>query len=157
MDPYRIRATPERFKRLSEGRRRRLRVVRGHMLYGIHQLLPQGATYLTMLRDPVARLLSSYCFMLRRALQPMHRKFKREHLGVEDYIRLIPHRQNLQCRLSAAIGNGEACDERARDTADENFTRLLRVVGLCGRFKGSLMLMAKTFGCEVRFIRIKKF
>ena len=53
----------------------------------------------------------------------MHRKFKREHLGVEDYIRLIPHRQNLQCRLIAGIGNGEGCDERALDTAAETLTR----------------------------------
>ena len=44
MDPYRIRATPERLKRLPEGRRRRLRVVRGHMFYGVHECLPQGAT-----------------------------------------------------------------------------------------------------------------
>ena len=41
----------------------------------------------------------------------------------EDYIRLIPHRQNLQCRLIAGIGNGEGCDERALDTAAETLTR----------------------------------
>src|SRR5919108_6323105 len=97
MDPYRIRATAERFKRLPETRRRRLRVVRGHMLYGIHEFLPQGATYITMLRDPVARVLSSYYFILRRPLHPLHRKMKKERLSVEDYLRLTPHRQNFQC------------------------------------------------------------
>ena len=100
MDPYRIRATAERLKRLPEGRRRRLLVVRGHLFYGIHEFLPQGATYITMLREPVVRLLSSYYFILRRPLHPMHRKLKKERLGVEDYIRLTPHRQNLQCDSS---------------------------------------------------------
>src|SRR5678815_1148823 len=50
MDPYRIRATPERLRKLSEGRRRRLRMVRGHLYHGIHEFLPQGGTYFTMLR-----------------------------------------------------------------------------------------------------------
>src|SRR5438874_8514629 len=54
IDPYGIRATTERFKTFSEQRRRRLRVVRGHAVYGIHEFLPQGATYITMLREPVA-------------------------------------------------------------------------------------------------------
>jgi hypothetical protein len=67
--------------------------------------------------------------------------------GLEDFIRLRPHRQNLQCRLIAGVGNGEVCDERALDTAAEPLTRSLSWVGLCGRFKESLMLMAKTFGC----------
>ncbi len=60
MDPYRIRATPERLKQLPEARRRRLRMVRGHFYYGVHEYLPQGSTYITMLREPVARFLSSY-------------------------------------------------------------------------------------------------
>src|SRR5207245_9220276 len=63
MDPYRIRATPERLKRLPERRRRRLQVVRGHMFYGLHESLPQGASYFTMLGDPVARALSTYYFI----------------------------------------------------------------------------------------------
>ena len=44
IDPYLITATAERLKRLPEQRRRRLRVVRGHLLHGIHEFLPQGAT-----------------------------------------------------------------------------------------------------------------
>ncbi|HCX31104.1 MAG TPA: hypothetical protein DHU55_15260 [Blastocatellia bacterium] len=156
MDPYRIRATAERFKRLSEQRRRRLRVVRGHLFYGIHEFLPQGATYITMLRDPVTRFLSSYYFILRRPLHPMHRKLKKERLGVEEFIRLTPHRQNLQCRFIAGFENGEICDEQVLDVAKENLTRSFSVIGLCERFEESLMLMAITFGWEVPFYENRK-
>src|SRR6059058_5429994 len=103
MDPYRIRATPERLKRLPERRRRRLRMVRGHMLYGIHEFLPQGATYFTMLRDPVARALSTYYFILRRPLNPLHRKVKGGGLTIEDCIQQFPERHNLQCRFIAGV------------------------------------------------------
>ncbi len=60
VDPHRIRPTINHFYALPEERRRRLQVVRGHPPYGVHELLPQGAIYTTSLRDPVARLVSSY-------------------------------------------------------------------------------------------------
>jgi Galactose-3-O-sulfotransferase len=156
IDPFRIRATAERLKQLPERRRRHLRVVRGHLFYGIHKFLPQGATYITMLRDPVPRLLSTYYFILRRPLHPMHRKLQKERVGVEDFIRLTPHRQNLQCRFIAGIGNGEVCDERVLDIAKENLARSFSVIGLCERFEESLMLMAKRFGWEVPFYKNRK-
>ena len=151
MDPYRIRATAERFKRLPEARRRRLRVVRGHMLYGIHEFLPQGATYITMLRDPVARVLSAYYFVLRRPLNPLHRKLKRERLGVEDCLRLFPQRNNLQCRFIAGVEDTAIDDERLLDIAKENLTKSFSVVGICERFEESLILIAETFGWDIPF------
>src|SRR5262245_11663212 len=149
MDPHRIRATAERFKRLSEARRRRLQVVRGHLFYGIHEFLPQGATYITLLRDPVARLLSSYYFVLRRPLNPLHRKLKKEGLSVEDCIRLFPERNNTQCRFIAGVKDPAISDERLLETAKENLTKSFSVVGLCERFEESLVLISKTFGWQI--------
>ena len=149
MDPHRIRATAERFKRLPEARRRHLQVVRGHLFYGIHEFLPQGATYITMLREPVARLLSAYYFVLRRPLNPLHRKLKRERLGVEDCIRLFPERNNTQCRFIAGVEDTAINDERLLAIAKENLTKSFSVVGISERFEESLMLMAKTFDWEI--------
>ena len=149
MDPHRIRATAERFKRLPEARRRRLQVVRGHLFYGIHEFLPQGATYITMLREPVARLLSSYYFVLRRPLNPLHRKLKKERLGVEDCIRLFPDRNNTQCRFISGVKDTAIADERLLDMAKENLTKSFSVVGICERFEESLILISKTFGWAI--------
>ncbi len=149
MDPHRIRATAERFTRLPEARRRRLQVVRGHLFYGIHEFLPQGATYITMLREPVARLLSSYYFALRRPLNPLHRKLKRERLGVEDCIRLFPDRNNTQCRFIAGVKNTAIGDERLLDMAKENLTKSFSVVGISERFDESLILISQTFGWTI--------
>ena len=153
IDPYRIRATPERLERLPEERRRRLRMVRGHMLYGVHKWLPQPTTYFTMLRDPVARVLSAYHFVLRRPLNPLHRKVKRERLGVEDYVRLFPERHNLQCRLIAGFRDTPIADERLLHTAKENLTKSFSVVGISEQFEESLILMATTFGWQIPFYK----
>ena len=149
MDPYRIRATPERLKRLPERRRRRLRMVRGHMFYGVHECLPQGATYITMLRDPVPRALSAYYFILRRPLNPLHRKVKRDRLGVEDCLRLFPQRHNLQCRLISGLKDIATDDERLLGIAKENLVKSFSVVGISERFDESLMLIATTFDWEI--------
>jgi hypothetical protein len=151
IDPHRIRATAKRLKRLPEERRRRLRVVRGHVLYGIHKFLPQGATYITLLRDPVARVLSAYYFVLRRPLNPLHRKLKTERLRIEDCLRLFPDRQNLQCRFIAGIEDAAINDERLLDIAKENLTKSFSVVGISERFEESLMLMATTFAWQIPF------
>ena len=156
MDPYRIRATVDRLKTLSEERRRRLKVVRGHLYYGVHEFLPQGATYITMLREPVARFLSSFYFIQRRPLHPMHRKVKTERVGVEDFIRLTPHRQNLQCGLIAGLRTDGKCDDRILDKAKENLAKSFSVVGICERFEESLVLIAKTFDWEIPFYENRK-
>ncbi len=156
MDPYRIRATPERLKQLPETRRRRLRMVRGHFYYGVHEHLPQGATYITMLREPVARFLSAYYFLQRRPLHPMHRKVKSERIGVEDFIRLTPQRQNLQCSLIAGIKSTGKCEQSTLEIAKENLAKSFSVVGISERFEESLMLIAKTFDWEIPFYENRK-
>ena len=128
--------------------------VRGHLLYGIHEFLPQGATYITMLRDPVARVLSTYAFILRRPLHPRHRKLKTGRLSVEDLIRITPHRQNLRCRFISGIGTSGTCDETVLEMAKENLKHAFRVVGLCERFQESLCLMMGRSDGKFLFMRI---
>jgi hypothetical protein len=156
VDPHRIRATIGHLHTLPESRRRRLQVVRGHLTYGVHEYLPQGATYITMLRDPVTRLLSSYYFIQRRPLHPLHRKINRGHLGPEELIRLTPEKQNLQCRFISGIGKSGSCNARALEIAKENLKRSFRVVGLSERFHESLLLIIAAFGWKVPFYQDRK-
>lgn len=156
MDPYRIRATAERLATLPESRRSKLQVVRGHLYYGVHEFLPQGATYITMLREPVARFLSSYYFVQRRPLHPMHRKVTTERVGVEDFIRLTPHKQNFQCKLIAGVKGNESCDQAMLNRAKEHLARSFSVVGICERFEESLVVLARTFNWEIPYYENRK-
>jgi hypothetical protein len=156
IDPHRIRATAARFKTLSQGRRRRFRVIRGHSPYGIHEYLPQGAIYMTMLREPVARLLSSYYFILRWPLHPLHRKFKRERLTVDHLVQFQPHRHNLQCRFISGLGNTGTCDRGTLELAKENLARSFRIIGLAERFEESLLLMTAILDWRVQFYESHK-
>ena len=48
--------------------RARFRLVMGHFQYGIHEFLPQEYTYVTIVRDPVERVISHYNYL--RQTQP---------------------------------------------------------------------------------------
>ncbi|MBA3832256.1 MAG: sulfotransferase family 2 domain-containing protein [Chthoniobacterales bacterium] len=156
IDPFRIRATTGRLKTLSEERRRRLRVVRGHMSYGIHECLPQGGAYITMLRDPVARILSSYYFILRRPLHPLYRKLRAKGVGLEDYLEITAQRRNLQTKLVAGAPSVGPCDEHVLETAKQNLTTSFRVVGLSERFQESLLLIGALFGWDIPYYENRK-
>lgn len=151
INPYRIKASLERLKQLPEKRRRRLRVVRGHLPYGIHKSLPQEVAYVTLLREPAARVLSAYHFVLRRPLHPLHRRLTRERLEVDDCLRLFPQFRNLQCRAISGLGDAAPCDERLLDVAKANLTKSFGVVGFCERFEESLILISSTFGWKLSF------
>lgn len=151
VDPYQIRATVARLATLSEERRSRLRVVRGHLLYGVHECLPQGGSYITMLRDPVKRVLSSYQFILRRPLHPLHRKLKATGNSFEAFLEFTANRQNLQTKMLAGVPHAAPCDEETLAAAKEHATKSFRVVGISERFHDSLLLIAALFGWEVPY------
>src|SRR5438552_56568 len=45
--------------------RARARLVWGHMPYGVHAYVPRTCEYVTVLREPVARAVSTYKYILR--------------------------------------------------------------------------------------------
>jgi hypothetical protein len=42
----------------------KVRVIQGHIPFGVHELLRRESTYVTLLRDPVERIVSLYRFIL---------------------------------------------------------------------------------------------
>lgn len=69
--------------------RRELKVVIGHFPYGIHHYLPQETIYVTIVREPAARLLSHYTYL--RHTQPELLKEGNRTLTLEELLKKKPH------------------------------------------------------------------
>jgi Galactose-3-O-sulfotransferase len=131
-----------------------LKALQGHMPFGVHALLNTPATYITMLRDPIDRVISEYYFRLHHP-----RRHPREHrevktLGLEEYIRTTP-RHNVQTKLAAGCRNGYdflegECTADTLALAKHNLSRHFSLVGLTERFDESLALAKVMFGWEIR-------
>jgi hypothetical protein len=104
----------------------------GHFPFGIHHRLTRPCLYVTLLRDPVARLLSNVRFGLDRG------RWTRD-TPVDSLIeqgRLI---DNLQTRQIAGIGDRAApCTAATLTTALENLRSHYAVVGITERFDDAL-------------------
>ena len=79
---------------------------------------------------------------------------KGEQLGVEDFLRLTSHRQNLQCGMIAGV-RADKCAESTLELAKQNL-KSFSVVGICERFEESLVLTALTFDWEIPFYENRK-
>src|SRR5262249_32600052 len=135
-------------RKLPKRRLARTRMFKGHMLFGLHEVLPQPATYITVLRDPVERALSAYYYMRTYKLHPFSWKLRKEKWSLEEYVERTP-RDNVQCKIMAGADYHGPSTQEIFETAKQHMNRYFSVVGLSERFEESLALMKLRFGWQL--------
>jgi len=130
------------FPPLSPEQYARLRVVQGHVMYGLHEQLPRPVRYITVLRHPVERTLSAYYYVRRRPKDPLHALAHR--LSPDEFsAEAGPHALNYQTRFLS----GQPADLSAATlplalrNLDEHIA-----FGLDSRFDESLLLFRRLLG-----------
>jgi Galactose-3-O-sulfotransferase len=149
IDPVFFRFSWAHLQRLSKERLSRMRMFKGHMVFGLHAILPQPATYITVLREPVDRVISAFYFMRTYKLHPLYWKLKFENWSLEDFVRRAP-RDNVQCKIIAGAEFEKPCTAEICERAKENLVQYFSVVGLFERFEESLALMKLRFGWKLQ-------
>lgn len=132
-------------------KRKQVRLIQGHCGFGFHELLDTPIDYVTVLRDPLERVTSSYYQLKRKGDLP-------DGLEMEDWIRGgVSYTQgfwidNGQVRaLAGSQGNslavpfGEVTAEHLA-LAKQRIDKYFLVAGLTERFDETLLLMKKLLG-----------
>lgn len=169
----RIEWSIDHFRKLSQRRREALQVVKGHMSFGLHQYLPQLSTYITFLRDPVERCISSYYYSKGNPFNPFYKRIDRESLNLPAFLEIAPWNNNLQCKTIAGIDRSEYrpvelfrrmtqlgtgtvdpsldrwSNEAILERAKENLTRYFGFVGITEKFSQSLIALKYLFGWKL--------
>src|SRR5258707_5872138 len=151
IDPILYLWSYQKLNRWPASRLAKLRVLKGHMPFGIHRRLPQPFTYITFLRDPVERVISAYYFARNYLLHPKHRWIS--ELTLEEYVRLSPN-HNVQTKYLSGrefVGDYHAgdCTEEMLAMAKENLVRHCSLVGLTERFDEGLAILKIIFGWQI--------
>jgi hypothetical protein len=121
----------------------RIKCVYGHNRFGQHEEIPVPSTYITILRDPVSRVISTYYFILARKQNRMHHKIK--NISLEEFVRsndpdlMIPV-SNHQTRYLS----GESIPDLQK--AKENIENHFSLVGITEMFDESIFLMKQELG-----------
>ncbi|HEU0014189.1 MAG TPA: polyhydroxyalkanoic acid system family protein [Longimicrobium sp.] len=115
-----------------------LRAVIGHFWFGIHEHVGRPWTYVTLLRDPVERVVSLYHYLKLD-----------ERMSLEEFAVAPPFREadNDQVRrIAGADPETGRCTRGMLETAKENLRRHFAVVGVTERFDETLVLLNRRLG-----------
>ena len=124
-----------------------LTAVAGHFPFGIHRFLTRPFTYITLLRDPIDRVISLYYHERKYDHNhAIHKALQSDGVGLGEFVTKLGYTQanNGQCRMIA----GEeprfgGCERRLLDTAKANLRNHFAVVGLTERFDESVDLLTR--------------
>jgi hypothetical protein len=147
-------ATGEEIRSIPDDRMRRLRVVMGHFYFGAHRFASRPATYVTVLRDPIERVISHYYYVRR---EPTHYLYDAaQELSLADYVRScnLAEPNNDQTRLLCGEYQGAiptTCTDPMLPLAKENLREHCAVVGLTEDFDRSLLLIKRRLGWRYPF------
>lgn len=148
------------FPSIPEDERALYDALAGHVHFGVHRHLPDPSTYITMLRDPVDRVVSHYYFVLA---DPTHYLYPvvagRNYTLLEFALTRVTHElDNDQVRWLTEPHHFDV-EQVTRSLLDEakwNLEHGIACFGLMERFDQSLRCFEAAFGWDHRPVPEKK-
>lgn len=136
------------FKELPEAKKREIKFIQGHMRFGLHEFFPQPCTYITILRDPVDRIISLYYFILRNPENAVHNEVVSKNMSLEDWVRsglttLVNNNQTRFLCTTEVVTDYGQCSSEMLESAKKNIEKYFAVVGLMERYDESLLLLKR--------------
>ena len=146
------------FKALTTEEADRIRLLYGHMGFGFHEKFSVPVSYVTLLRDPVERVISRYFHDRREPKNLLHEEIQ-AGMSLEAYVRYLTEAarmDNLQTRVIA--GNWEKCGygpctASMLEEAKRNLRTRFLLAGLTERFDAFYLLLCRKFGWAPLFYR----
>jgi hypothetical protein len=136
---------------MPDEQRRGIRLIRGHIVFGVHRALPQACGYITMLRDPVDRIVSHYYYVLATPQHRNHELVTRRAMSLADYATsgLTSDLDNGQTRVVSGIGDEVpigGCHREHVELAIEHIDQHFALAGVTERYDETLLLAAHLLG-----------
>ncbi|MCQ6282351.1 sulfotransferase family 2 domain-containing protein [Bacillus sp. EB600] len=118
-----------------------------HHPFGIHKLVHKPFTYVTMLRDPVDRVISAYYYLHKNTDTLEEFKKKIDNVNLKEFVTQDDKDfQYFVNNMQTRIVSGEFDPKRANlNKAKDNFRDYFSVIGITEMFDESMNLMKEKF------------
>jgi len=133
--------------------RRQLKVLMGHMPFGLHALLTQQTSYITFLRDPIERTLSYYSYVSQRHPDDLYYDAAVNKMSLEDYLKSGLFADNDQTRRLAGIPSDEPCTIETLEIAKRNLHEYFSGVGITKYYDETLIMWKQLFGWSMPYYK----
>ena len=137
----------EKFKQLGQQEKAKLKIVTGHMYFGLHEYLASTATYITMLRNPIDRVVSYYYFVKNLPTHEDYELIKTKNISLKEYCQMPRENMNNgQTRFLSGTREFENCGNDMLAVAKQNLQKHFLLAGIQERFDESLLLLQEKLG-----------
>lgn len=141
-------------KNIPEVERKKIKFLHGHISFGVDEYLPNSSIYITMLRNPVERIISHYYYVLRNPNHYLYDQVVSQNMNLKDYVSsgISEELQNDQTRRLSGIFqkslNSEQNPTDMLEIAKINLKEKIGVFGLTEIFDESLLLFQRKIGFQ---------
>jgi len=131
------------FEKLSKEERWKIKVLKGHFVFGADAYYSEPTTYFTFLREPIKRSISSFNYLKSNHVFPFEKS--EEQYSLKDLLK-SGHKKNFDnCHVRFLAGTthlayGEV-NEETYQLALSNFENYFDSFGICERFDESLIYL----------------
>lgn len=135
--------------------RKKIKLLKEHMLYGLHKHLDGDSKYITFLRRPEDRILSFYHYVEKR---PNHRLYKSifgKGLSFHEFVEQLEvgDLHNAQVRWISGLEHGT--EEEMLEKAIRNIKMHFAFVGFLEHYDVSLLMLSRIYKWGVPYYRQK--
>lgn len=110
-----------------------------HCFYGIHKVFNQDFKYITMMRNPVDRIISHYYFSIKT-----NPNVANAYSTLEEYVESNTNQHNWMTKMISGTWDGDL------SLAKKNITENIAFCGITEMYKESLELMSTMFNLSLR-------
>ncbi len=128
-----------------------IKMLKGHMPFGLHEYMPGASTYIAFLRDPVDRVISLYYYILKNKHNPMHEAVAVNGMSLDEFVSsgVAIGANNGHCRFI----NGDLedydfdkCDETLYENVIRHIDEHFLWLGITERFDESMLVLTHLLG-----------
>lgn len=129
-----------------------VKLLTGHMKFGLHKELTGESKYITFLREPEERVISFYYYILRKPNHRLYKTVTENNMSLYDFVTKIDSHDvnNGQIRLLSGIDDTE---ENMLAKALENIENHFSFVGLTEKYDESLILLKKMYNWSTPYYK----
>ena len=129
-----------------------IKLLKGHMPFGLHDNLPGKCRYISFVRNPVERVISQYFYIKNNKNNPKHTELIEKKMDIKEFVSsgFVTGMNNGQCRfLTGDIDRlpFNQCDGLLDEVMD-NIEKHFLWLGIVERFDESVLVLSSVLGFE---------
>ena len=147
-------------KEVSTSQINQLKLIQGHLKYGIHNHFYRRAKYFAIIRDPINRVLSTYYYVLSQKNNPQNLSTSNNQMTIYDFVQsgvnpfLINGQTQLISGKTSNIDNSIIESEELFSLAKENIANDFLFLGITEMFDETILILKNMLGWHMPYYSI---